>query len=71
MSRLSRLEAVLVDGKPALKYKDKEGYESSINFGKIAGQEEAVTVRVTHFHGSSWGEKGWLGITRNRIFFCT
>ena len=62
-------EAVLVDGQPAFKYTDKNGCESPINFGKIAGQEEAVTIRVIHFHGNSWGEKGWLGITRSRIFF--
>lgn len=53
-----QLEAVLIDGKPALKYKDKEGCESPISFGTIAGQKEAITVRVSHFHGSSWGEKG-------------
>ena len=64
-----QLEPVLVDGQAALKYTDKNGCESPVNFGKIAGQEEAITIRVIHFHGSSWGEKGWLGITRRRILF--
>jgi tetratricopeptide (TPR) repeat protein len=64
-----QLEPVLVEGRPALKYTDKKGCESPVNFGKIAGHEEAVTIRVVHFHGSSWGEKGWFGITRSRIFF--
>ena len=64
-----QLEPVLVDQQPALRYTDKNGCESRVNFGKIAGQEEAVTIRVIHFHGSSWGDKGWLGITRSRIFF--
>jgi len=69
-----QLEAVLVDGKPALKYTDKEGCESPIHFGKIAGGEEALNIRVVHyqgstFHGSNLAERGWLGITRGRIFF--
>lgn len=63
-----QLEPILADGQPALKYVDKNGCESPIGLGKI-GQEEVVTIRVVHFHGSSWGDKGWLGITRSRIFF--
>src|SRR5690349_1640581 len=64
-----QLEPVLSNGQPALKYKDNKGCESPISYGKLGGQEEAVTVRVSHFHGSKWGERGWLGITANRIFF--
>jgi hypothetical protein len=41
----------------------------AISFGKIAGNEEAFTIRVIHFHGSSWAKRGWLGITRSRILF--
>jgi tetratricopeptide (TPR) repeat protein len=64
-----QLEPTSIDGRPALKYTDKNGCESPVNFGKIAGHEEAIMIRVSHFHGVKWGEKGWLGITRNRIFF--
>jgi tetratricopeptide (TPR) repeat protein len=64
-----KLEPVLTNGQPALKYKDSKGCESPINYGKLGDQEEAFTIRVIHFHGSSWGERGWLGITRSRIFF--
>ena len=64
-----QLEPSLSNGQPILKYKDNKGCESPINYGRLGGQEEAVTVRVSHFHGSKWGERGWLGITPNRIFF--
>jgi tetratricopeptide (TPR) repeat protein len=64
-----QLEPSLSNGQPILKYKDNKGCESPINYGRLGGQEEAVTVRVSHFHGSKWGERGWLGITANRIFF--
>ncbi len=41
-----QLEAVLAEGQPTLKYTDKNGCQSPINFGKIAGQEEAVTTQI-------------------------
>ncbi len=62
-------EAVLIDGRPALKYIDKEGCESPINYGKTAGQEVSIAVRVNHWHGKNLGEKGWLFINKTRIFF--
>jgi tetratricopeptide (TPR) repeat protein len=64
-----QLEPIMTNGQAVLRYKDKIGCESPINYGKIGGQEEAITVRVSHFHGANWGEKGWLGITQSRIFF--
>lgn len=64
-----QLEPVSVDGRPALKYTDKNGCESRISYGKLAGQEEAVTIRVIHFHGNAWGDRGWLGVTGTRILF--
>jgi len=56
-----QLEPVLSNGQPTLKYKDNKGCESPINYGRLSGQEEAVTVRVIHFHGNKWGERGWFG----------
>jgi hypothetical protein len=64
-----QLEPALSNGQPILRYKDNKGCESPINYGRLGGQEEATTIRVSHFHGSKWGERGWMGITRNRIFF--
>lgn len=64
-----QLEPALSNGQPILRYKDNKGCESPINYGRLGGKEEVITIRVSHFHGSKWGERGWLGITRNRIFF--
>jgi tetratricopeptide (TPR) repeat protein len=63
------LRPVIIQGQPVLKYTDNKGCESTISFGRFGGSEEALSIRVIHFHGSTWGEKGWLFIARNRIFF--
>jgi len=64
-----QLGPVIIQGQPVLKYTDNKGCESTISFGRFGGSEEALSIRVIHFHGSIWGEKGWLFIARNRIFF--
>ena len=64
-----QLGPVIIQGKPVLRYTDNKGCESIISFGRFGGNEEALSIRVIHFHGSTWGERGWLFIAKNRIFF--